>query len=562
MAAQSVPDKVIETDVLVMGGGLGGCPAACKAAEHGLHVTIVEKAATERSGACAMGRDEIQPFTREGVTALELVRRMRDTRGEIGKLQDPNVLYQIVANSMWTLEELERLGISMRYLNGEYHWTNFMSFGTEAKLSLQVPWLNVKPEMAAAVRKRGVQVLDRTMVLDLLTDNGKVAGATAVNTRTGEFIVIKAKAVVIAAGKYLRHCNPSTPTWKYKMGYEMNPSSGDGQAAAYRAGSAISSMELMISDGYPDELCLRICHFNEEGLESKVFNSKGEEVEKRQIYRGPLEYLELERKGLVPFYRSLEDVPEDFHKRIEVAVVHERFVQLNFAQQRGFNPRTHRYQMSALKRTTNRDRALGINVDDTFKGTLPGVYALGDCAAGFWSGLAAITAGLLIGDTINKYVSMAGEPVADEAQVESQKQTALAPQRVKDGVEPLELEGAIRHISDEYAGVLKSEGRLREGLKRLGSLKREFLPRLMAPNPHYLMRCLEVRNIIDLAEVYFQACLARKETRGSYIRLDYPDKDPSMDNKRICQRMEKGKAVLELEDMPALKPEYALEEKK
>jgi succinate dehydrogenase/fumarate reductase flavoprotein subunit len=256
LAAQRKADNVIETDVLVMGGGLGGCPAACKAAEHGLRVTIVEKAATERSGACAMGRDEIQPFTREGVTALELVRRMRDARGEIGKLQDPNVLYKIVDNSMWTLEELERLGISMRYFNGEYHWTNFMSFGTGANLSLQVPWLNVKPEMAAAMKKRGVNVLDRTMVLDLLTNKGKVVGGTAVNTRTGEFIVIKAKAVVIAAGKYLRHCNPSTSTWKYKMGYDMNPSSGDGQAAAYRAGSDISSMELMISDGYPDELCL------------------------------------------------------------------------------------------------------------------------------------------------------------------------------------------------------------------------------------------------------------------------------------------------------------------
>jgi len=562
LAAQRKADRVIETDVLVMGGGLGGCPAACKAAEHGLSVTIVEKADTERSGACAMGRDEIQPFTREGVTALELVRRMRTSRGELGKLQDPNMLYKIVDNSMWTLEELERLGISMRYLNGEYHWTNFMSFGTEAKLSLQVPWLNVKPEMAAAVRKRGVNVLDRTMVLDLLTNNGRAVGATAVNTRTGEFIVIKAKAVVIAAGKYLRHCNPNTPTWKYKMAYDMHPSSGDGQAAAYRAGSDISSMELMISDGYPDELCLRTCHFNEEGLDSKIINSIGEEVGKGLIYKGPLEYMELERKGLAPFYRSLEDVTDDFHKRIEIAIVNERLVQFKFAEDRGFNPRTHRYEMSALKHTTNRDRAVGINVDENFKCTLPGVYALGDCAAGFWSGLAAITGGLLIGDSIDEYVSMAGEPVVDEAQVENQKQAALAPQKVKDGVEPMELEGAIRYICDEYAGVLKSEGRLREGLKRLGSLKRVFLPRLMAPNPHYLMRCLEVRNIVDLVEVYFQACLARKETRGWYIRLDYPDKDPLMDNKRICQRMEKGKAVLEIEDVPALKPEYALEEKK
>ena len=101
--------------------------------------------------------------------------------------------------------------------------------------------------------------------------------------------------------------------------------------------------------------------------------------------------------------------------------------------------------------------------------------------------------------------------------MESQKQAALAPLAVKDGTEPMELECAIRYICEEYAGMLKSEGKLREGLRRLGSLRRVFLPKLMATNPHYLMRCLEVRNIMDMAEVHLQACLERKETeRQSY----------------------------------------------
>ena len=47
MALEKIADNVIETDVLVVGGGIGGCPAAAKAAEHGLKVTLVEKAKTE-----------------------------------------------------------------------------------------------------------------------------------------------------------------------------------------------------------------------------------------------------------------------------------------------------------------------------------------------------------------------------------------------------------------------------------------------------------------------------------------------------------------------------------
>lgn len=559
-------DRIIETDVLIMGGGIGGCPAACKAAEHGLNVTLVEKAKTERSGQCAMGRDEIQPFTRDGVTALDIIRQTQGPGGS--RLSDPNVSYRIYDNSMWTLEELERLGVSMRYLDGEYHWTNFLFSVGGAKLSLQVPWLNVKPEMAAAVRKRGVNVLDRTMVLDLLTNNGKVAGATAVNTRTGEFFVIKSKAVVIAAGGCSRHFNPETPAfWKYKMMYDLAPFSGDAQAVAYRAGIDIASLELLSFHNYRDPLCLRPCHFGEEGLVSrKLFTAKGEEF----LYSPPgsLEAIELERKNLLPYYLSLEDVPEDFHKRIEAAIVHERLIQFKLAEDRGFNPRTHRWETgfySGHYRLVQHPGPNGLVVDENLKCSLTGVYAIGDCTAGAGGGLGSPASGFLVGNSIHKYVNEAGEPVIDKSQVESQKQIVLAPLAAKDGVEPMELECAVRYIVEEYAGVLKSEGKMQEGLKRLGSLKRMFLPKLIAPNPHYLMRCLEVRNIIEMAELYIKACLTRRESRrwgrSLYLRIDYPEKDPSMDNKHICQRMENGKAVLEIKELPDLKPEYANEKK-
>jgi len=53
MALEDIADKVIETDVLVIGGGIAGCCAAVKAREHGLDVTLVDKAAIERSGSAA-----------------------------------------------------------------------------------------------------------------------------------------------------------------------------------------------------------------------------------------------------------------------------------------------------------------------------------------------------------------------------------------------------------------------------------------------------------------------------------------------------------------------------
>ena len=75
------------------------------------------------------------------------------------------------------------------------------------------------------------------------------------------------------------------------------------------------------------------------------------------------------------------------------------------------------------------------------------------------------------------------------------------------------------------------------------------------------MRALEVRSIMDLAELHMQACLERKETRELHIRLDYPERESSLDGIFLYQRLEDGKAVLEMRKAPELKPEYMREEK-
>ena len=57
MTLDKIADKIVDTDVMIMGGGIAGCYCAAKAAEHDLAVTLVEKAKTDRSGSAAMGMD-------------------------------------------------------------------------------------------------------------------------------------------------------------------------------------------------------------------------------------------------------------------------------------------------------------------------------------------------------------------------------------------------------------------------------------------------------------------------------------------------------------------------
>ncbi|MCK4952916.1 FAD-dependent oxidoreductase [Candidatus Bathyarchaeota archaeon] len=563
MVLDKIADKIIETEVMIMGGGIAGCYAAAKAAEHGLNVTLVEKAKTDRSGSAAMGMDHYEPVMSGGITPVEFIKLWEERQHALngdGRFTDPNVVYQYIDKSLWALEESEKLGVTMKWDDGEYYFMPQAWFGGP-RLMLRVHWQDIKPKLAKAVRERGVNVLERTMIVDLLTNKGAVVGATAINTRTGEFIVIKANAVVIATGIFARCYEPETPLfYKYQMKYHWCPASisGDGYAVAYRAGVDVANMDIT---GWGlrirDDLCISYGNFDHgDGIRAKWYTWDGEEIPYPHAY----EYRELELKGKDPIYVSLEHLPEDYHKRMQVAFVDEKLVSFKIAEERGFNPKTHRYELME-NHPLNFMVPTGVNVDENFKSSLQGLYAIGDCSNGAHGCGNAAVGGLIVGDNIHNFVNGAGEPVIDEAQVESQKQVALAPLTVKDGVEPMELECCIRYICTRYVGMFKSEGRLLEGKRRLGSLRRVFLSKQMAKNPHYLMRGLECRNIMDLVGLHLDACLIRKETRGQFIRLDYPEKDPSRDNMITIQRLEKGKPVLEIRKVPELKREYAKEGK-
>ena len=557
MSLERIADKIVDTDVLVVGGGVAGCPAAAKAAEHGLKVTLAEKAKTDRSGSAAQGIDHFPGFFRRGVTTKEFA----DTCNRYGpgaffggwSFANRTRLYRQYAAGEWAVEELEKLGVTMRWDDGELRWMDAESHWQGP--TLRVHWQNVKPEMAAGVRKRGVNVLERTMIVDLLTQNGSIVGATAINTRTGEFIVIRAKAVVIATADCSRVFDGEQPhSWKYKMRFHTCPSSvcGDGWAMAYRAGADVSNME-QSGQGYRfrDDLTLSYGNVGNEGYECMTLTWDGIDLPRFDIVARE----ELGRRGKEPLYYSLEELPEDFQKRIEVAYVDERMVSFKISKDRGFDFRTHRFELMD-NRPFQLKHAPGIYVDPDFMSTIKGLYAVGDCVQGCHAVASAATMGFLVGDTVKDYIKKRSDPVIDEAQVESQKEVVQTLKAVKDGTEPLELESAIRYVNTRYIGLLRSEGKMREGARRLASLRREFLFKLMAENPHHLMRALEVRNIMEVSQLHLQASLERKETRSAFIRLDYPEQDPAWKNMLSYQRLENGKPVFETRKQPELDMNY------
>jgi succinate dehydrogenase/fumarate reductase flavoprotein subunit len=87
------------------------------------------------------------------------------------------------------------------------------------------------------------------------------------------------------------------------------------------------------------------------------------------------------------------------------------------------------------------------------------------------------------------------------------------------------VEIGIQNLMDFYCGNIRSEGLLRRGLERLKDAK---TARLKADNPHELGRCLDVKSIIDNAEMVLRSSLERRESRPipfGFCRADYPKQD-------------------------------------
>jgi succinate dehydrogenase/fumarate reductase flavoprotein subunit len=257
----------IDTDVLVLGGGIAGCWAAISAARKGVRVAIVEKAATIRSGSGGAGCDHwvYTPNPLSDVTAEEVVdAELQDSGGYMNAISR----YIAARESYDTLLELEKMGGKIRDLNDEFKGAGFrdeetkflFAYDYKNRIHFRVWGTTFKPALFRECKRLGVKIYDRTMATSLLNQGGKqgrrVIGATAIHVRTGEFFIFRAKATILCLSRPQR-------IWQFQSeltGFNtLRPqtNTGNGHAMAFRAGAEFTLMEKSVShimgsgDGFP-----------------------------------------------------------------------------------------------------------------------------------------------------------------------------------------------------------------------------------------------------------------------------------------------------------------------
>lgn len=431
-----VSKELIETDVLIIGGGCAGDFAALKASEAGATVVLIDKTNVKTAGATGMcgGMDHFPAVRPPDGTPLkdpnlvlptieELAQRRGDVFGGAETMFPLPFQEDITYQESWDrVLDLEKMGVKMREDDGtawiiyqpEKGWATLMMRGAEKGSELM-------DKLAKAMAKQGVEVLNRTMAVDLLTHDGAVTGAVAVDVRTGEIKIIKAKATVVATGVLQRQyiSEPELPSLFCQFG----PASADGSslALAYRAGAEVVNCEFL-SMG-PGSKGGRV-PFNPAGLfaiwepgtpHARLINAKGEEIcpdgafgagSAESLVEVQLMEAEL-RAGNGPFYYDCRHLSEEQIQQIERFIANEGPIALKWMQELGTDLRKDLLEVQI----TYDGGYGGVYVDANEQATVKGLYAAGDATGGDLALGGACVFGARAGRYAAKCALEAGETV-------------------------------------------------------------------------------------------------------------------------------------------------------
>ena len=244
----SIKVNTIETDVLVIGGGLAGCMAGIKASEQGVKVTIAEKANTLGSGCAGTGIDHIWAYIppvheKMGYSVEDLIESHRKAiaHGFI----NGDLIDLVARNSYDRVLDLEKFGINFRYEDSKIpEGFRIVPQFHSVPTSFNFDGRDIKVKLTEEALRRGVTIINRVTMTDLLSSpDGRISGALGVGTRDGKLYLFKAKAVVVSTGRANRLSRTETGVW----GNHRVPiyETGDGRAMGFRSGVPIINMEFL-----------------------------------------------------------------------------------------------------------------------------------------------------------------------------------------------------------------------------------------------------------------------------------------------------------------------------
>ena len=536
----------IDHDVLVLGAGLAGMRAALEAAREGADVAIVTKVHPIRSHSSA-AQGGINAALGEGDTWES---HAFDTIKGSDYLADQDAVEVMCREAPADIVEFEHMGVIFYRNEDGKLGTRAFGGASQARTYFvgDITGQALLVTLYDQILKAGVKVYEEWFATTLYVENGACRGLVALEMITGELHLVRAKAVIDAAGGLGRVFEPST---------NALICTGDGYALAYRAGAPLMDMEMV--QYHPTTLAGSGFLMSEaaRGEGAYLLNSEGERFMKRYAPN------------------KMELAARDVCSRSEVTEI---------AQGRGIDgnvlldcrhlgadvilkklPQIHEMALDYVGLDMIKDpipvrpgmhyQMGGVKTDASGATRLPGLYAAGEVACvsvhggnrlGANSLLDTIVFGRHSGKASAAFVkgvaaSRGGENVLQAEQARLKELLA----RPYTGETHARLRLELATMMDKHCGVYRDEAGLTEALRQLSGLKARYEKIAVGDKSRIfnqaLTFALEVGFMLDCADAIVRSALERKESRGAQSRTDYPERNDAEWLKHILITYRTGK---------------------
>lgn len=544
-------EAVIETEILVIGGGAAGSFAAVRARELGAEVLLVNKGIYGRDGAAtwmagpAFQAALYQPDSPE-THARDVIK--------IGRyLADQQLVYEYTARLPGIAHRLEEWGVRFEKRDGKFVMSRLP--GESHPRVVTVPRVCVfsgsqyRRVLPRQVRRMGVRVMNDVFVYELLHRDGMVVGVLGLDLRSGKPVVIRAKSVILATGGYMGSYSRT-----------MVPmATGDGIAMAYRAGVEVVDMEM--ADFYTYVAVWPPAARDEEwpallayDLNAIMYNSLGEEYMKR--YTGPKRVppraaaAEIRAGHAGPHggvYMSVRHLPVNLVEAYLGSMGSQRF--LDVLTEAGFDLRNEALEIVPAAITSFG----GCKINFRCETNLAGLYAAGEASSGHQG--AYVMVGNMVGASsatgciaAEQAVARAGKSAlaeVDLGQVEAGiRQVMALRERSGSGCRPVQVKKTVKAILDRSAHVAgRTDAGIRRGLVELEDVEKNLAPDMCVSDssPRFStewVQALEAVNQTQVARLVLISALERTESRGVHYRDDYPEESHEWLKRIVIRRVD------------------------